>query len=188
MTLPSPMPVLFKTVACAPIQTPLPTEMRYVSPLARAPGVTPDPVSACQKGDVRGNVTVVADRDRPVSGDCQVASDPAIRADAERSGVMNGPDDLGIVADLIADGAQKAPFGGKETRPRQSMVDHVEHNPCFDRSQLHFLYQSSRNRLAGLQGPSANSFVASRPSSSACDSCKKRSAAVSAFHRPVMVR
>ena len=127
-TLPSPMHVFPRTAALAPIQTPRPTVIAYFFSGACAALRSADLVPAREEGHIRRNIAVVANRDRSVSVNGQAVSDPAIRANVKRPCVVDWPNDPGIFSDLIADGAEKPSFRGKETRSFQDMINDVNHD------------------------------------------------------------
>lgn len=89
-------------------------------------------MSTCQEGNIRSNIAVISNRYCPVPMDSEVASYPTICTNAERTCIMNRPDNFGIFSNLIADGTEKIPLFREEPGPSQSMIDKVNHNSVFD--------------------------------------------------------
>ena len=88
-----------------------------------------DPMTACQKSNVRSKVAAITDRDCPISVNGKATSDPTIAADTERTRVIERTDDLRILSDLITDGTQQPSLDRKKPCPIQDMVDRVEDDP-----------------------------------------------------------
>ena len=97
--------------------------------LTRASAMVSDPVAACQKGNIRSDITAISNRDRSISMNGKAASDPAIAANTECACIKERPDDLRILSDLIADGTQEPSLSRKKARPAQDVVDRVEDDP-----------------------------------------------------------
>lgn len=67
------------------------------------------------KGDVRAQITVIADGYRSVPVDAEVSSDPAILSDPELAGAENRPDDPCSLSDCKTCKAEKASLPGEKT-------------------------------------------------------------------------
>ena len=89
-------------------------------------------VSSRQEGNIRSDIAVISNRYYPISMNSEIASYPTICTNAERTCIMNRPDNFGIFSNLIADGTEKIPLFREEPGPSQSMIDKVNHNSVFD--------------------------------------------------------
>lgn len=156
-------------------------------PQPGAPVMTADPVAAREEGNIRRNIAVIADHDHAIAMNRQVPADPAIRADNEPPGIKNRADDLRVAADRITDTLQEPPFDAKIFCTGKNMVHEIHRASALDGRKIHVTNQSSCRISALLHGPRSNRSGNASPFMIACDSCRSRFAATSAFHRSAIV-
>jgi len=100
-------------------------------------------MSACEECNIRRNITVVAQLDRPISMDRKISSKPAVDTCYQFSGAENRTNYFGTFSQRIADSIQQSSLHFKQIGSGKNVIDQEHKQSVLNHIKIHIPYQLS---------------------------------------------